>query len=120
MALIKIESGEVLNPHGQNGAFVLGEYVTLPTGASFQKKFTVWQKNDVAPPTGSIVSVIGQLGMKIREYNDPLTGQLKHAIDVSINEPQVTILAAPKPATVEETKQAIADIAADTGKELPF
>ena len=64
------------------------------------------------------MSVIGQLGMKIREY--PAPSGMKHAIDVSINEPEVTIIGAPKPATVEETAAAIQDIAASTGQELPF
>lgn len=117
MALIKIESAEVLRSVGTQGAFAVGEYVTLPNGASFQKQFTVWAKGE-APEKGTIVSVIGQLGMKIREYAAP-TG-MKHAIDVSINEPEVTVLGAPKPATVEETAAAIEDIAASTGKELPF
>lgn len=117
MALIKIESAEVLRAVGSNGAFAVGEYVTLPSGASFQKQYTVWAKNDVAPPKGTIVSVIGQLGMKIREYPAP-TG-MKHAIDVSINEPEVTVLGQPKPDTVEETAAALQDIAATLIKEEP-
>lgn len=118
MALIKVESAEVLRPVGTRGAFAIGEYITLPTGASFQKQYTVWNNSGEAPATGTIVAVIGQLGMKIREY--PAPSGMKHAIDVSINEPEITILAAAKPDTVEETAAAIADIAADTGKELPF
>lgn len=117
MALIKVESAEVKRIVGARGAFAIGEYITLPSGASFEKTYTVWAEGE-PPLIGSVVSVIGQLGMKIREY--PAPSGFKHAIDVSINEPEVTILGAPKPATVEETKQAIADIAADTGKELPF
>jgi hypothetical protein len=117
MALIKIESAEVLRHVGTRGAFAVGEHITLPSGASFQKTYTVWQDGE-APTIGAIVSVIGQLGMKIREYTAP-TG-IKQAIDVSINEPEVTVLGAPKPATVEATAQAIQDIAATTGKELPF
>ena len=117
MALIKIESAEVLRHVGTRGAFAVGEYITLPTGASFQKQYTVWQDGE-APSVGSIVSVIGQLGMKIREYAAP-TG-IKHAIDVSVNEPEVTVIGAAKPTTVEETAAAIQDIAATTGKELPF
>lgn len=117
MALIKIESAEVLRHVGSRGAFAVGEYITLPTGASFQKQYTVWASEE-PPAIGSIVSVIGQLGMKIREY--PAPSGMKHAIDVSINEPEVTVIGAPKPATVEETAAAIQDIAASTGQELPF
>jgi hypothetical protein len=117
MALIKIESCEVLRPVGTRGAFAVGEYITLPTGASFQKTYTVWAQGE-APLTGTIVSVVGQLGMKIREY--PAPSGMKHAIDVSINEPEVTVLAAPKPDTIEETAAAIQDIAASTGNEIPF
>ena len=118
MALIKVESAEVLRHVGTNGAFAIGEYITLPTGASFQKQYTVWNKGSDAPTIGSVVSVIGQLGLKIREY--PAPSGMKQAIDVSINEPEVTVLGAAKPATVEETAQAIADIAATTGNEVPF
>jgi hypothetical protein len=117
MALVKIESAEVLRHVGSRGAFAVGEYITLPSGASFQKQYTVWQDGE-APAIGSIVSVIGQLGMKIREYAAP--SGMKHAIDVSVNEPEVTVIGAAKPATVEETAAAIQDIAASTGKELPF
>lgn len=119
MALIKIESAEVLRHVGSRGAFAVGEYITLPSGASFQKQYTIWQEAGAeAPPVGSIVSVIGQLGMKIREYAAP--SGMKHAIDVSVNEPEVTVMGQPKPATVEETAAAIQDIAATTGKDLPF
>jgi hypothetical protein len=117
MALIKIESAEVLRHVGSRGAFAVGEYITLPTGASFQKQYTVWSEGE-APAIGAVVSVIGQLGMKIREY--PAPSGMKHAIDVSVNQPEVTVLGAPKPATVEETAAAIVDIATSTGKELPF
>lgn len=117
MALIKIESAEVLRHVGQRGAFAVGEHVTLPSGASFQKQYTVWAEG-TAPHIGQIVSVIGQLGLKLREYNAP--SGVKQAIDVSINEPEVTLLGQPKPATVEETAQAIQEIAATTGKDLPF
>ena len=118
MALIKIESAEVLRHVGTNGAFAVGEYITTNTGASFQKQYTVWAKTNPAPAIGQIVSVIGQLGTKLREYNAP-TGT-KTAIDISINEPEVTLLGQAKPATVEETAAAIQDIAATTGQELPF
>ncbi len=117
MALIKIESAEVLRHVGSRGAFAVGEYITLPTGASFQKQYTVWASDSLVPAVGSIVSVIGQLGMKIREY--PAPSGMKHAIDVSVNEPEVTVIGAPKPATVEDTAAAIQDIAATLIKEEP-
>jgi len=118
MALIKIESAEVLRHVGQRGAFAIGEHVTLPSGASFQKQYTVWANDPAVPAVGAIVAVVGQLGMKIREYAAP--SGIKHAIDVSINEPEVTVLGKPKPPTAAETAVAIEEIAASTGKELLF
>ncbi len=38
------------------------------------------------------MSVIGQLGMKIREYAAP--SGMKQAIDVSVNDPEVTVMGA--------------------------
>lgn len=116
MALIKIESAEVKRIVGSRGAFAVEEHVTLPDGRSFPKSYTVWA--DEAPLLGSIVTVTGNMSAKIREY--PAPSGMKHAIDISINEPNVTILAAPKPATVEATAEAILGLAETTGKELPF
>lgn len=98
MALIKIESGEVTRHVGSNGAFAVGEEVNLPDGRSFMKQYTVWAQGE-PPQIGQIVSVIGQYSAKIREYVAP-TGP-KTAIDVSINEPEVTMLGVPAPVQVE-------------------
>lgn len=120
MAYIKIESAEVTRPVGSRGAFQIHEYVTLPDGRTFPKTFTVWQEGEV-PNQGTIVQVYGTLSTKVREWTDQ-TGTLKHVVDVSINEPTVTIIGKPKPATIEETLQEIGaivkDIDVNTG--LPF
>jgi len=89
MALLKIESGEVIRQVGTRGAFALQETVTLPDGRSFPKSYTVWHEGEPIP-TGSIVSVIGVFSAKLRDYNAP-TGT-KTAIDISINDPEVNIL----------------------------
>ncbi len=89
MALLKIESGEVIRHVGSRGAFALQETVTLPDGRSFPKTYTVWHEGD-APAVGSIVSVIGVFSAKNREYNAP--SGTKTAIDISINDPEVNIL----------------------------
>lgn len=92
MALLKIESGEVTRHVGTRGAFAVAEMVTLPDGRSFPKTYTVWA--DEAPEIGSIVSVIGVMSAKAREYetaNGPKT-----AIDISINEPEVNVFGHPQ------------------------
>lgn len=93
MALLKIESGEVIRHVGSRGAFALQETVTLPDGRSFPKTYTVWYEGE-APAVGSIVSVIGVFSAKNREYNAP--SGTKVAIDISINDPEVNILGANK------------------------
>lgn len=113
MALIKIESGEVTRIVGQNGAFAVGEEVSLPDGRSFMKQYTVWNHGE-APQVGQIVSVIGQFSAKIREYDSP-TGK-KQAIDVSINDPEVTLMGVPAPVQAEPVQAPQAP--ADDG--LPF
>lgn len=89
MALIKIESGEVVRHVGQNGAFALQEWVTLPDGRTFPKTFTVWATG-LAPEIGSLVKVTGEMSTKLRTYGD--NGE-KTAIDVSINNPEIETLA---------------------------
>jgi hypothetical protein len=120
MAYIKIESAEVTRAVGSRGAFQIQEYVTLPDGRTFPKTFTVWQEGEV-PTQGAIVQVYGTLSTKVREWTDN-TGTVKHVVDVSINEPTVSIIGKPKPATVEDTKTAIADIIQDinVATGLPF
>lgn len=93
MALLKIESGEVIRHVGSRGAFALQETVTLPDGRSFPKTYTVWHEGE-APAVGSIVSVIGVFSAKNREYNAP--SGTKVAIDISINDPEVNILGSDK------------------------
>lgn len=100
MALLKIESGTVTRHIGSRGAFVLEEQVTLPDGRSFPKSYTVWYEGDNTPQNGAIVSVIGKFSAKTREY--PAPSGMKTAVDISINEPEVTVLHAVKEATVDE------------------
>lgn len=89
MALLKIESGEVIRQVGTRGAFAIQETVTLPDGRTFPKTYTVWHEGEPIP-TGSIVSVIGVFSAKNREYAAP--SGMKTAIDISINDPEVNIL----------------------------
>lgn len=119
MALIKIPSAEVIRHVGTNGGFAVQEYVELPDGRTFPKTYTVWHRGE-APEHGAIVSVTGVLGVKIREY---MTGtHIKHAADISVNEPTFEIIGQPKPATAEATAEAIQTIADDLGNNLaaPF
>lgn len=97
MALLKIESGEVTRHVGNRGAFAVAEMVNLPDGRSFPKTYTVWAEQ--APEIGSIVSVIGVMSAKTRAYDSP-TGP-KTAVDISINDPEVSIVGVPQVTTEE-------------------
>lgn len=99
MALLKLENVEVIRSVGTRGAFAVEEQVTLPDGRTFPKTYTVWHEGDPIP-VGSLVSVVGVLSAKAREYNAP--SGTKTAIDMSVNEPEVKILHAVKQ---EETKE---------------
>lgn len=122
MALIKIPSGEVIRHVGTNGGFQVEEYVTLPDGRSFPKKYTVWHKGE-PPVIGAIVEVFGIMSAKINEFLPDGGGpNIRRSIDISVNEPTWTILGQPKPETPEATAEAIQDIVDDIAKqtELPF
>jgi hypothetical protein len=115
MALLKIESGEVTRHVGTNGAFAVAEMVNLPDGRSFPKTYTVWADN--APEIGSIVSVVGVMSAKVREYQ--AQGETRHAADVSINDPEVNILGTPGiTATPEEAVTNVQEVLG--GTEVPF
>lgn len=120
MAFIKIESAEVTRAVGSRGAFQILEFITLPDGRTFPKTFTVWQEGEV-PTQGAIVQVYGTLSTKVREWTDN-TGTVKHVVDVSINEPTVSIIGKPKPQINEATQSALSDIITDVAKStaLPF
>lgn len=120
MAYIKIESAEVTRSVGSRGAFQIHEYVTLPDGRTFPKTFTVWQEGEV-PNVGTIVQVYGTLSTKVREWTDN-TGTVKHVVDVSINEPTVSIIGKPKPDTMEKTLEAMGEILTEinVATGLPF
>lgn len=89
MALLKIDNGTVTRHVGSRGAFVLEEQVTLPDGRSFPKSYTVWYEGDNSPAVGDLVSVIGVFSAKTRGYQAPSGNKV--AIDISINEPEVTV-----------------------------
>lgn len=94
MALIKLTEVRVTKHVGTNGAFAVEEYIHLPDGRSFPKSFTVWG-NGEPPVIDALVNVTGVFSAKAREYTAP--SGVKTAIDVSINEPEIEIVAAPKP-----------------------
>lgn len=93
MALIKLENATVMYAVGSRGAFAVEEHVTLPDGRSFPKKYTVWYEgNTNTYKPGQIVEITGVLSAKIRDYVNDATGQPGRAIDMSINNPEVTVL----------------------------
>lgn len=98
-----------------------GDKATNPkTGQSWNPTITVWGSGTL-PPIGSIISVTGkQWYTTTSEYingiNELKTAKRDNLRDIT----KLEVIGAPKPATVEETAAAIQDIAASTGKELPF
>lgn len=114
MALLKIESGEVTRHVGTRGAFAVAEMVNLPDGRSFPKTYTVWAQE--APAIGSIVSVIGVMSAKVREYESP--NGTKTTVDISINDPEVNSLGVPSPAAPEQAAEAVQEVLG--GTEVPF
>lgn len=114
----KIESGEVIRHVGTNGAFAVQEHITLPDGRSFPKTYTVWADSSINVQVGQIVTVTGEVTIKLREYAAP--SGMKTAIDVNFNNPNVTLLGQPKPATPEATAEAIQEIANNTIQDTPF
>lgn len=87
MALVTI-TGRVGKQLGSHGVEVW-ETVTLPTGQTFEKKWAVWGKPE--QPEDAIVEVKGVGSWKTRPYTKQ-DGTTAHAIDASINDPEIRIL----------------------------
>lgn len=85
-----------------SSSFSVGEKVQIP-GYDFEKIYTVWTKN--SPTIGSTVFVRGKLSMKSKTYGE--SGQ--SYIDVSINEPVVTVLKKEKSTTDEQQQNGFVD-----------
>lgn len=102
-----------------------GDKATNPkTGQSWNPVVTVWGSGEL-PPIGSIITVTGkQWYTTTSEYQaQPALGEPITKISKRDNLREITnleVIGKPKPATVEETAQAIQEIAATTGKDLPF
>ena len=94
MAIVKLESVEVIRHVGSNGAFAVAENVELPDGRSFPKNWTIWYTGNETVTVGSLVTVVGQFSAKTRTY--PAPSGMKTAVDLNVNDPEVTILNAKK------------------------
>jgi len=92
MAHVKV-TGTADKPLGDKG-FILLETIKLNDGRTFDKKWKVWITP--IPAFSSIVEAIGELSVKVNEYQGH-DGETKHAADLNINNPVVTVTA---PATV--------------------
>lgn len=88
MALVKIE-GIVDKPLGDSGFIVL-ETIRLNDGRTFDKKWKVWSRDQVA--FGSFVEALGELTAKLNEYE--WEGETKRSVDLNINNPTVKVLRA--------------------------
>lgn len=108
-----IESGEVVRQIGSRGGFAVQETINLPDGRSFPKTYTVWHEGDPIA-TGSIVSVTGEVTVKLREYAAP--SGMKTAADINFNNPVVKVLG-----HVPQVEAEAAPVAtAAPSVELPF
>lgn len=85
MALIKIENATVTRHIGANGGFSIEEPANEAEGRRYPQVYTIWAKQ--APEVGAIVTVTGIYSHAKREY-----GEGKIAVNVNVNEPQVTII----------------------------
>lgn len=94
--------------------------ITLLDGRSWNPTHTVWGSGNL-PPVGSIITVTGtdwyqSISDYVTEAGEAKTSKRWNLKTIT----NLEVLAQPKPATVEATAAAIQDIAATTGKELPF
>jgi len=90
MAHVKV-TGLVDKPLGDKG-FILLETIKLNDGRTFDKKWKVW--TTPIPEFSATVEAVGELSIKINEYQ-AYDGTTKHADDLNINNPTVTVTAPP-------------------------
>ena len=90
MAHVKVE-GTVDKPLGDKG-FILLETIKLNDGRTFDKKWKVWATP--IPAFSATVEAVGELSVKVNEYIG-FDGTTKHAADLNVNNPTITITAPP-------------------------
>lgn len=92
----------------------------LQDGRSWNPTHTVWGTGNL-PPVGSVITVTGIEWYQTTSEYVNAQGEKKTPKRWNLkNITNLEVLAQPKPATVEDTAAAIQDIAATTGKDLPF
>jgi len=107
MAKIIIENCTITEVFGNfNSWYRVEEYIE---GLSYPKKYTVWA-NESKYSVGDLIRVEGDLGVKGRPYER--AGEQKATVDVSVNNPKITVIAAARvanetPAPVEELLGAV-------------
>ncbi len=84
MAIITINEARVSKHVGDNGAFQVEEYEEV-NGQTWTRRYTIWNK-EAAPAVDSYITVTGKHSAKAREYQAQ-NGDMKVAVDVSINDP---------------------------------
>ena len=90
MAHVKV-TGLVDKPLGDKG-FILLETIKLNDGRTFDKKWKVWITP--IPEFSATVEAVGELSVKVNEYQ-AFDGSTKHAADLNVNNPTVTVTAPP-------------------------
>lgn len=89
MALIRIE-GYIDSKLGSSG-YAVKETVKTDAGQMWEVRWAVWTKQDLT--INDFIQVDGDLGVKIREYQDS-AGNTKQTIDRNINNPTIKVIKA--------------------------
>ena len=111
MAIVKV-TGTADKPLGDKG-FILLETIKLNDGRTFDKKWKIWITP--IPAFSSTVEAYGELSVKINEYQ-AFDGTTKHAADLNINNPAITVTAPP----VEASPDVNGDWATPAQQAAPF
>jgi hypothetical protein len=88
MAIITLNEVTVTKHVGDRGAFQVEEIIEV-NGSRWTKRWTVWA--DKAPEIGAYVNISGLFGSKTRAY-EAANGDIKHAVDLSINDPIIDVV----------------------------
>jgi hypothetical protein len=96
MALTRIE-GYIDSKLGESG-YAIKETIRTEGGQVWEVRWAVWTKQPLT--IGDFVQVDGDLGVKIREYQDSM-GNTKNTVDRNINNPTIKVV---KPNSTDRTE----------------
>ena len=96
MALTRIE-GYIDSKLGESG-YAIKETIRTDGGQTWEVRWAVWTKQPLV--IGDFVQVDGELGVKIREYQD-INGATKNTVDRNLNNTTVKVI---KPNATDRTE----------------